>query len=356
MTANPNQNRYDTVVYIGRFQPVHNAHVEILRRAANLGHQVICIVGSADQPRTFKNPFTSQERTTLLTSVMKELQEQLDRSVTFVIEPNIDTMYNDTAWSVRIQEIVSRYTRKSDNIAIIGHVKDDSSFYLKMFPQWNEILIPELIEPLDATQIRDLYFNDNVNLNFLSNVVPRSTLEFLQFFTGSDEYRQIVKEKNFIQHYKRQFEVLPYPPTFVTTDAVVIQGGHVLMIKRRSEPGKGLWAFTGGFLNANTDKSMEACMLRELREETGIKLTDKVLKGSIRHTHVFDALARSSRGRTITHAFNIVLADGEYNLPKVKGSDDAEKAQWIPLHEVKRSECYEDHYDILQYFLGMGNK
>jgi bifunctional NMN adenylyltransferase/nudix hydrolase len=286
---------------------------------------------------------------------MAKLQVELERSVTFHIEPNIDTMYNDTAWAMRVQEIVAKYTRKSDSIAIIGHVKDESSFYLKMFPQWHSCLVPELIEPLNATQIRDLYFNDNVNLNFLSNVVPPATLDFLNAFKETSDYKQLVREKDFIAQYKRQFDVLPYPPTFVTMDAVIIQGGHVLMIKRRAEPGKGLWAFPGGFLNAKTDKSLESAMLRELREETGIKLPDKVLKASIRHKHVFDAIERSSRGRTITHAFNIVLNDGEYNLPKVKGSDDAEKAAWIPLSEVKRSECYEDHYDILQYFLGMGN-
>ena len=34
-------------------------------------------------------------------------------------------------------------------------------------------------EHLDATQIRELYFQENSNLNFIKSVVPDTTLEFL---------------------------------------------------------------------------------------------------------------------------------------------------------------------------------
>ena len=150
--------------------------------------------------------------------------------------------------------------------------------------------------------------------------------------------------------YKKQYASLPYAPVFVTTDAVVICSGHVLMIKRRSEPGKGLWAMPGGFLNASTDRSVQDAMIRELREETGIKVPAPVLIGSIVRSKVFDAIDRSARGRTITHCFRIDLPNGD--LPKVKGMDDAEKAQWIPISELDSSVCFEDHYEILTTMIG----
>ena len=91
-------------------------------------------------------------------------------------------------------------------------------------------------------------------------------------------------------------------------------------------------------------------MIRELREETGIKVPAPVLVGNIKDTKVFDAIDRSARGRTITHAFKIVLPDGP--LPKVKGMDDAEKAQWIPIAEVKSDMTFDDHFDIIQWAIG----
>jgi bifunctional NMN adenylyltransferase/nudix hydrolase len=335
--------QYGTLVLIGRFQPLHNAHLEIIKRATALTDQLVIICGSAKQPRTYKNPFTFDERRQMIRNAAAGLSLQIH------VESNIDTIYNDQAWAVRVQGIVSKYVCLGTKTGIIGHKKDESSFYLDMFPQWDFVNV-EQIEPLGATNIRDLYFKRDVNMNFIKHVVPETTFDFLTGFRSTPEYEQVIREREFVESYKKQYASLPYPPIFVTSDAVVIQSGHVLMIKRRSEPGKGLWALPGGFVNANTDKSVEDAAIRELREETGIKVPSPVLRGNIVRSKVFDAVDRSARGRTITHAFYIQLPDGE--LPRVKGLDDAEKARWVPIAEVKSEECFEDHYEILQHFLG----
>jgi len=335
--------QYGTLVLIGRFQPFHNAHLEIIKRATALTDNLVIITGSAAQPRTYKNPFTSAERAKMIKAATSGL------SLNIHIEENIDTMYNDQAWAVRVQSIVSRYRILGTKTAIIGHKKDESSFYLDMFPQWEYVDVEE-IEPLSAVNIRDLYFNWTFNSNFIKNVVPASTYDFLMEFRKTEEFAQIIREREFIIEHNKQYASLKYPPIFSTADAVVICSGHVLMIKRRAEPGKGLWALPGGYVNANTDKSVEDAAIRELREETMIKVPAPVLRGSIVRSKVFDAIDRSPRGRIITHAFYIQLPDGE--LPKVKGSDDAEKARWVPIAEVRSEECFEDHFEILQHFLG----
>jgi bifunctional NMN adenylyltransferase/nudix hydrolase len=348
--------KYDTLVFIGRFQPIHNAHVEIIRRATELAKQVIIIVGSAKQPRTYKNPFTAHERTDLL----KLVYQVGDKNTSIRLDTNTDTIYNDDAWAIRVQSIVAKYTYAGEKIGIIGHKKDLTSDYLNMFPQWSLEEV-ESIEPLHATDIRDLFFRRDVNMNFVKHVVPANVFMFLENFRNTREFEQIVKEREFLIECKRPYVSLPYPPIFVTSDAAVMCSAHILLIKRRAEPGKGLWALPGGYVNAQTyitnsgkvveaDKSVEDAMLRELREETLIKVPTPVLRGSIEGQKVFDAVDRSPRGRIITHAFKIMLPAGE--LPKVKGSDDAEKAKWIPIAEVNSEECFEDHYEIIQWALG----
>ena len=334
---------YGTIMLIGRFQPLHNAHLEIIKRCTALTDQLVIIAGSANQPRTYKNPFTFDERARMIKAATAGL------SMRVYVEPNIDTIYNDQAWAVRVQGIHSKYRILGTKDAIIGHKKDDSSFYLDMFPQWDFVNVEE-IEPLSAVNIRDLYFKRSYNSNFIKNVVPETTYDFLQEFRKTEEFEQIIREREFVETYKKQYASLPYPPIFSTADAVVIQSGHVLMIRRRAEPGKGLWALPGGYVNANTDKSVEDAAIRELREETQIKVPAPVLRGSIVRSKVFDAIDRSPRGRIITHAFYIQLPDGE--LPKIKGSDDADKARWVPIAEVRSEECFEDHYEIIQHFLG----
>jgi len=92
-----------------------------------------------------------------------------------------------------------------------------------------------------------------------------------------------------------------------------------------------------------------------LKEETAIKLTKGELANMIVDHDVFDHPLRDLRGRVITHAFCFKLPDGE--LPKVKGSDDADKAWWMPLNDVNnnRTRFFSDHWHIIDRFVGAHN-
>lgn len=337
--------KYDTAVIIGRFQPVHNAHVELINSALRLANQVVILVGSTGLPRTYKNPWTFDDRIRMLGTVFNDrpINERIH------IEPLRDHLYNETAWIVSVQESVAKYTNSGDKIILVGHKKDKSSYYLDMFPQWAYQEV-ESFEPLDATSVRELYFREDATQSFIAGVIPNSVYNILSDFRNSDEYADIIREREFIEKYRKQFENLPYPPVFVTADAVVFCLGHVLMVRRRAFPGKGLWALPGGFLNAETDVSMESCALRELKEETKIDVPPRILQSKIVSHDVFDAIDRSSRGRTITHAFNIQLSDTA--LPKIKGGSDAESAAWIPIGDLRSEECFEDHFQILEHYVG----
>ena len=109
-------------------------------------------------------------------------------------------------------------------------------------------------------------------------------------------------------------------------------------------------ALPGGFVGFD-EKLSDAC-LRELREETRLRVPLPVLQGSIKHQMVFDDPFRSDRGRTITHAFYIELKPDK-NLPKVKGGDDAKHARWIPLADLDPAQIYEDHYFIIKELAGL---
>ena len=179
--------------------------------------------------------------------------------------------------------------------------------------------------------------------------LPASVNRQLQRFIESDSYQGIREEQTFIADYKAGWSHAPYAPTFVTVDAVVVQSGHLLLVTRKAFPGKGQLALPGGFVNQY--EQLEEAVLRELREETRLKVPTPVLKGSIQRRRVFDSPYRSTRGRTITHAFYIELSP-ETSLPKVKGGDDARHAQWVPLASLDPRQMYEDHYDIIQEMIG----
>lgn len=342
------QPKYDCLVFIGRFQPFHIGHVEVIRSALKQAQNVLILIGSANKPRTIKNPWTYEERVAMIQEGLGFLQDDAQR-VHFA--PLRDQTYNDQKWAANVQSIVDSCVAtmgfgSSAVVGITGHAKDSSSYYLKMFPQW-KLVEHAMNEQVNATDLRKIMF-EGLNIKFLRGVIPRGAYDLVDQFSHSPEYLSLVKEYNHIVKYRKAWEAAPYAPTFVTTDAVVVQSGHILLVQRAAAPGEGLWALPGGFLEQN--ERVEEGVLRELREETKLKVPSPVLRGSIKAREVFDAPDRSARGRTITHAYLIELQPGE--LPPVKGSDDAKDAKWIPITDVREEEMFEDHYSIIQYFLG----
>jgi bifunctional NMN adenylyltransferase/nudix hydrolase len=339
------QKQYDYAVFIGRFQPFHIGHKQVFETALSIATKLIVIIGSANSSRTPKNPWTASERAAMIIS--QDFGGNLDR----IKIAKVNDQSSDQKWTTAVQEAVSEamlgeFWLDRPKIAIIGYDKDESSYYLKMFPQWSPVE-HELNEDVNATDLRELYF-EGKNLKFLQALVPEPVYAKLELFKSTPEFTILSEDYEYIKKYHKSWLPAPYPPTFVTTDAVVVQSGHVLLIKRRSSPGKGLLALPGGFINQN--ERLEDAMLRELREETKIKVPIPVLRGNIKGMKVFDDPNRSLRGRTISHAFFIELPPGP--LPKVKGDDDAEKAMWVPLGSLQGENMFEDHWFIVEHFVG----
>lgn len=346
--------RYKVAVLIGRFEPFHNGHLSNVKQAFAIADHVQILIGSSYQPRTIKNPFTFEERKAMIFAAIGSAQNSYNCTA---IQ---DHKYSNNDWICQVQEVVARQHPGVDDkdICILGFDKDDSSWYNHAFPNWTFIGLEGYIEygshPIDSTKIRELMFEGH--MDFIQGAVPPAVFKYLNFFAKTPEFTTLVEEHEHIKEYKKMWSVAPYPPTFFTTDAVVIQGGHVLMIRRGHAPGKGLWALPGGFLNPK-ETTEEGC-IRELREETKLKVPEIVLRKSITARELFDAPDRSLRGRTLTHAFLIELDGGDGSLPRVKGSDDAAEAKWFKLSEIDKmgDVIFEDHKHIISTMKGRSKK
>ncbi len=335
--------QFDYLVFIGRFQPFHLGHKSVIDEALKLAKQVIILIGSANLPRSTRNTFTLAERTAMILGAFSEKEAKRIHCVGLN-----DILYNDNRWLQYVQRAIKSVTGDfSANIGLIGHSKDSSSYYLSLFPAWQSVSV-ENFNDLSATPIREGFL---LGADPLRDLVPNSTVEVLKAFKQTEDFQILHREAGFIDKYKKQWETSPYPPTFMTVDAVVVQSGHILLVERRSMPGQGLWALPGGFINPK-ETLFDAC-IRELREETRLKVPEAVLRGSRHSQHTFDDPYRSARGRTITQAFYFILKNDPKGLPAVKGGDDAKRAFWLPLTELKADLLFEDHYAIICKMVGL---
>lgn len=343
-------------VFIGRFQPLHIGHEHVIRQALEKVDKLIILVGSANIARNPKNPFTYEERRQMIASAFPYEIVQEKR---IIIAPLDDHYYSDTAWVTQVQRKVKELVLEHGNnggfassgiadfkILLTGYGKDSTSYYLKMFPEWDNIQIGTQFGTFGATDIRESLFRRIPRIE--ENVLSPNVHKQVKAFTYTDTFKNLLEDAEYYETYPGQWGKGP----FVTADAVVIQSGHILLVERGQAPGRGLLALPGGFVNS--DERIRDAAIRELREETSIsdgkgQIPPAMLASFIEdsRTEVFDAPNRSLRGRVITHAFLFRMPERR-NLFKVKGGDDAAHANWYRLGDIEPTRMFEDHWSIIE--------
>lgn len=350
------------VVVIGRFQLLHNAQLQLVQRALELAPKVLVVVGSARQAPSPRNPFTWQERADVISACFAQSDRQR-----LVFLP-VHDFWDSARWVQEVRQLVGAHAGGGPRarIALVGHRKDATSGYLNEFAGWELVDVGRRGQ-VSASDLRHALFaaaqtaggntadgpcqGPGAAMAAIAPHVPAATVQFLQAWCQLPLYRQLSAEWAQIEAERRAWAGSPYPPVFVTVDAVVRMADHVLLIRRGRAPGKGLLALPGGFLEQRETVLQSA--IRELREETSFPLLDTQLLDALAGVRVFDHPDRSQRGRVITHAHYFAFGGTPDKLPMVRAADDAAEARWVPISELAalREHFHDDHWHILDSFI-----
>lgn len=316
-------------IFIGRFQPLHNGHIGVLALAASQVKTLSILVGSANACRSIKNPWTYSERYAM---IFKSLRARGVDNIQ--VYPINDHVYNDAQWMTEVRELVQdKIQRNSPNpVLLFGYPKDGND-YLNWFPEYKFKELPAFSGGISATQIREKLFDTR------DPSVPK----------------EVQADWDYFNFERAKFAGYPFPETlnFNCADAVVECQGNILLVQRKFAPGAGTWALPGGFKNRN--ETFLDTALRELKEETKLKVPEKVLRGSIVSTKLFDSPKRGHGIPRNTLAVYIrIQADPDGKPPKANGADDASKASWFPLNKVVNSmSLFDDHAAIISSMTGV---
>ena len=123
----------------------------------------------------------------------------------------------------------------------------------------------------------------------------------------------------------------------LTVDGIVLEDERILLIKRKNQPFKGIWALPGGFVEY--DEKTEDATVREVLEETGLKTKINHLAG------VYSDPNRDPRGHTVSIVYVLDICNGE-----LKSGDDACDAKFFDLKNLP--DLSFDHENIINDVLG----
>ncbi len=359
-----NSDNYYIAFVIGRFHPFHNGHKALIDHALSIAEKVVVLIGSPNRARCAWNfPFTYDERKHMISETYR--WEVTNNRL--VIDSIPDDDYNNDAWLGHARATMDNYMDVGvdmSDICIVGHKKDSSSEYLSMFPGIQLVEIP-MHGTFSATDIRKNLFQRAPVLPH--DIAPDATVNFLKDFILTQTFTDLLTEYEDIYAARSAWDGCPYNnPQFVTSDAVVTQSGHILLIRRNENPGRGLLALPGGHVLPSFGDAFDNC-IKELWEEArpcdGFSGEGREMpKGALRRYFTgkerrFDKPGRDPRGNYyLTNAFRFRFPDGKLwevtgGLPIDGEKNDSASAGWYPIGSLRPEEFFADHYFIIQSML-----
>ncbi len=159
-------------LFIGRFQPFHNAHLVDVKKILKEADEVIIAIGSSQEKNTLENPFSYNERKRMIELTLKN-----HKIKNFKIYP-VPDLYNDKKWVDYIKNKLPRY----------DFVYSGNQWTLKCFKKFDsKVKKIRLIRGVSSTIIRDRILK---NKNWKS-LVPKEVADYIKKIKGIERVKRI---------------------------------------------------------------------------------------------------------------------------------------------------------------------
>jgi len=293
-----------TGLFIGRFQPLHKGHVEVIKKLSETLDEIIVGIGSSNKSDMPENPFTADERQIMLELALKGINYRIIRV------PDIN---NYGAWTDMVVELAKPFDVVFTGNAVVKRLFEQKGYLTREL---------QMLPYLSASQIRKMLV-DGENCD---QYLPEGVLKVLKEIKGVERLKRIYNRSEhnnpptavdmIIEYYNPEFE-------------------GIVLIKRKDEPYKGKWALPGGF--QENGHSFERTVVKECGEETNLSIT---LLHQLRARSQPD---RDPRGHVNSIPY-VVRGTGE-----LKAGDDAAEAKIFSLNNLPPLAF--DHKEIIEEYL-----
>ena len=116
-------------------------------------------------------------------------------------------------------------------------------------------------------------------------------------------------------------------PRGATVAVIVNEKDELLVGTRVNEPAKGTYDLVGGFMDLG--ETAEQAMLREIEEESGIKVSESQLR------YLFSQPNQYPYSGIVCHTIDLFFECRIDSRTQIKSMDDISGLRWIPIREVE---------------------
>ncbi len=166
-------------MFVGRFQPFHNGHIEAIKYVLGKVDELVIVVGSAQHSHTESNPFTVGERISMIRLALNEAK--IEPSKYYVIPVPDVTMHS--TWLAELQSYVPSFDVVYSNEPLTRRLVKEANGRIESVPLFR----------------REIYWATEIRRRMLlgedwSDLVPKSVAQFIMQIDAVDRIKELLKK------------------------------------------------------------------------------------------------------------------------------------------------------------------
>jgi nicotinamide-nucleotide adenylyltransferase len=165
-------------VFVGRFQPFHKGHLEVIKKITKKVDELVIIVGSSQYSHRLNNPFTAGERITMIRKALEEDGIKLQK-IWVIPVPDI---HQHMLWVAQIVGYAPKFDVVFSNEPLTSRLFKEAGFK---------------VEPLPFIK-REVYLATEIRKRMMAGenwkeLVPSSVAKFIEEIGGDVRLRELNK-------------------------------------------------------------------------------------------------------------------------------------------------------------------
>ena len=167
-------------ILIGRMQPIHNGHMQVINKILQEVDEIIIGIGSAQTSHEIKNPFTAGERVMMISQALAD--ENIDPSRYYIIP--MEDINSNAIWVSHVKMMTPSFSIVYSGNSLVKQLFLEEGFEVRQPPLYDRL-------HLSGTEVRKRMLDDS---NW-QELVPKSTAELINEIKGLERLRNLaIKE------------------------------------------------------------------------------------------------------------------------------------------------------------------